>query len=399
MTDQDHHLHVFSTLEKISIILFSVLLVLSFRYHDSILVLTSNLRATPVDTAMLFITNKGFAVMLIALAVTVLWRKKGSETALIIFSIAAGLGLSYLLKKVIQAPRPYVQPELARLALTSAWGYSFPSLHATVCLSIIPFLKDILRKKWLYYLVTVILLLIVASRTYLGVHYLEDIIAGGLIGYVAAKICLALQNKYKIVQAIQHQVKDKLELRRQLAHMATGTAILFLLKANLLNATVLAFILAAGGIIAIIIKRVEIPFVKPVLHFFERENDLKIFPGKGAFFFILGCTLALIFFSPNIAMASIAVMTYGDAVTTLAGKYFGQIKNPFNQEKHLEGTVLAIIVSTVIAFAFIDFPRAFFGSAVGMIFESLTIRFIDKVIDDNVIIPVVAGLVMTAISY
>ena len=396
----DHkHLHIFTTLEKILIVVFSILLVLSFHYHEEILLITKNFRAAPIDAIMLFITNKGFAVLLIALAVTILWRKKGSETALIIFSIAAGLGLSYLLKKVIQAPRPYAQPHLADIALTGAWGYTFPSLHATVCLSIIPFLKGILKNKWLHWGVTALLLVIVASRTYLGVHYLEDIIAGGLIGYITARICLSLQDKYHIVQLILHHFKDHLELRRQLAHMATGTAILLLLKVGLLNSLILSILLACGGILSLIVRNVKIPYIHKYLLYFERDSDLQSFPGKGAFFFVLGCTLALIFFEINIAMASIAVMTYGDAITTLAGKYFGRIKNPFNPQKHLEGTVLAIIVSTVITFSFIDFPRAFLGSAAGMIFESFTIRFIDRVIDDNVLIPIVAGIVMTAIRY
>jgi len=92
------------------------------------------------------------------------------------------------------------------------------------------------------------------------------------------------------------------------------------------------------------------------------------------------------------------VMAIGDATTTLIGTYFGRIKNPLNREKHLEGTVIAIIFSTLAAFTFVPFPMAFLGSVAGIIFESVTVKFVDRVIDDNLLIPIIAGLVMTALA-
>ena len=91
-------------------------------------------------------------------------------------------------------------------------------------------------------------------------------------------------------------------------------------------------------------------------------------------------------------------MAVGDAITTVIGTYFGKIKNPLNPKKHLEGTALAIVASTFAAFFFVPFPIAFFGSVAGMIFESITVRYISQIVDDNVVIPVVAGLVMTLLS-
>ncbi|HMR01423.1 MAG TPA: hypothetical protein PKA32_03465, partial [Candidatus Gracilibacteria bacterium] len=98
-----------------------------------------------------------------------------------------------------------------------------------------------------------------------------------------------------------------------------------------------------------------------------------------------------------IALASIAIMAIGDSLTTLIGVYFGHIKSPTNNLKHLEGTALAIIAGTVAAFNFVSFEKAFIGAFVAMLFEALTIRHIDRIIDDNLLIPIIAGLTMTLI--
>ncbi len=397
--EPSHQIKLFSRFQLLAVTIATLLLVLSIAYSSEILLMIKAVRFSPLNEVMLFITNRGFAIIVSALALVVLYRKKIPEIALIAISVGVSLGLGYIIKKVFQEPRPYAEESLSNIALATTYGFSFPSLHAALCFSIIPFLKDILHKKWLYWGVTGLLYLIVISRIYIGVHYLDDVIVGGLLGYIVAKVFLYFQTRYHIVQEFLRHVKDKFELRRQIAHMLTGTALLFLIKFGFVNATVLAVILAIGGIMILVSLRVRIPMLEKILHYFDREKDRAYFPAKGAFYFIMGCAISLVLFEYNIALASIAIMTYGDAITTIAGTYFGKTKNPLNPNKHLEGTFSAIIVSTVIAFAFVRFPQAFLGSAAGMFVESLTIRFIDKPLDDNVIIPIIAGITMTAIGY
>ena len=124
---------------------------------------------------------------------------------------------------------------------------------------------------------------------------------------------------------------------------------------------------------------------------------MKKFPGKGSFFLVLGSLLALLFFEENIALAAIAIMAVGDSITSLVGIYFGQLKNPFNPSKHLEGTIFAIIIGTIAAFTFVPFQDAFLASVIAMTFEALTIKRIDRIIDDNVLIPLIAGFTMSIV--
>jgi len=367
-------------------------------YDDAVLKFIGSLRVYPLDAFMLFMTDFGMLFCIIVLFIYLLKTKKFHDLWLMALTGACALEASYLTKVIFQTPRPYAAAVVATIPLTQASGYSMPSLHTAFCFSLWPFLPRIFPDKKLQTLGKIIILTIALSRLYLGVHYLSDLIFGGIIGYSIASFWIYLQKEHNIFERFIFQVKDKLELRRQVAHVLTGTAIVLLLKLQLLNAGILFVVFIFGGLLSILLRYYRIPFIDRILLFFERPEDLKNFPGKGSFFLVLGSLLAVQFFQHDIALAAISIMAVGDAITTVIGRYFGKIKNPINPNKHLEGTLIAIIASTFAAFFFVSFPVAFFGSVAGMIFESVTVRYISQIVDDNVIIPVVAGVVMTILK-
>ena len=88
-------------------------------------------------------------------------------------------------------------------------------------------------------------------------------------------------------------------------------------------------------------------------------------------------------------------MSVGDALTNIVGRYFGKWKIPFNPKKHFEGTIVAIFASTFTAFFFVDFAPALLGSTAAMLVETLPLKIGKIEIDDNLVIPIVAGFVMT----
>lgn len=89
---------------------------------------------------------------------------------------------THLLKLIFSVPRPAVDN------LVEISTYSFPSGHTTVAFSLAVLLSDINQslKNYLFG----IAVLVGLSRIYLGVHYLTDVIAGALIGYIVSKIFL-----------------------------------------------------------------------------------------------------------------------------------------------------------------------------------------------------------------
>jgi len=373
-------------------------LALGFFYNDQIIRAVAGMRTPLLNAFMLFMTKEGLTIVIVLAASGLLYKKRYVEFALILLAVIIGLESGYLIKKIFQVPRPFVTEGLTDIALKYTTGYSFPSLHAEFCFSMIPFLWRGFKSNWTRIFLLLSFLVIAFSRIYLGLHYLTDIIAGGLVGYGSAKFWIYLDAKYNVGSRLVNQIKTNLELRRQIAHALSGIALIFLVKLGIITPAILLAILVMGTVIVLLVKNFHIPVITGALKLFERGKDLKIFPGKGAFFFILGSLLSLLLFERQIALAAIAIMAVGDAVTTVIGIYYGRFKNPFNPEKHLEGTMLAIIISTLAAFTFVDFHLAFFGAVVGIAAESLAVKFIDRVIDDNLLIPLVAGVVMTALA-
>jgi len=106
-------------------------------------------------------------------------------------------------------------------------------------------------------------------------------------------------------------------------------------------------------------------------------------------FFALGIMLALLLFPPPISYASIAIFTLGDGSATIFGKTIGRHVFPYNKGKSVEGTVLAFFLAWLGALVFVSPLKAFVGAAVGMTVESLPAP-----INDNVTIPMIAGLAL-----
>ncbi|MFP4112140.1 MAG: diacylglycerol/polyprenol kinase family protein [Candidatus Woesearchaeota archaeon] len=186
--------------------------------------------------------------------------------------------------------------------------------------------------------------------------------------------------------------RDNLEARRQTFHLAYGfivIASLYVIKQEIM-AAILGFLIIFGILISLICKKRQIPFISYMLELFGREKETNIMPGKGAITTTTGFFISVLIFSKDIALASIAILTFGDAISTIIGKKLGTTKIC---NKSLEGTVSGIIVSAI-ACSFITplFP-AIIASTIGMLSELIDLKFID----DNILIPMLSGITLTLI--
>ena len=63
-----------------------------------------------------------------------------------------------------------------------------------------------------------------------------------------------------------------------------------------------------------------------------------------------------------------------------------------DKKKLIEGTIAGIILSFVGAVIFVNYKEAFFGAVIGMIVESIELRYKNFVVNDNLTIPLFSGL-------
>ncbi len=189
---------------------------------------------------------------------------------------------------------------------------------------------------------------------------------------------------------------SKLELKRQAMHLLVGMVLVLLLYYNILSALALFLLIINGFLLSFICKHAQVPVISWFLNHFEREDKKNSFPGKGMLFLFIGSLLVIKLFEKDIALAAIMVLTLGDSFSHLFGAQFGRIKNVFNgkSRKLLEGTITGALAGFLGALFFVPLHEAFAGSIVAMIAEVIKIDFNDKTLDDNIVVPLVAGTVI-----
>lgn len=184
------------------------------------------------------------------------------------------------------------------------------------------------------------------------------------------------------------------ELNRQLFHLSLGIALVLLLMYGFIDKNIILILIIIGLILSLLSRKHKIPIINYLLQKFERKKEIETFPGKGTIFYFIGVYLSLWLFPREIALASIMVLALGDSISHLYGLHYGRIRHPLSNAKFLEGTVAGFIAGFIGAWMFLPWHEAFFASLIAMIAEAIEIKIGAEQVDDNLIIPVVAGAVV-----
>ena len=156
-------------------------------------------------------------LMIVGVAALFLWHTEHKHSArLLLAAVAGNILLNGALKLVFHRPRPDIFAWQ-----TVAVSSSFPSGHAmsaTVCYGTVAYLVARLQKHHWSRVLTltgavVLILLICATRLYLGVHYPSDVLAGILVGLAWASFCMATLEA-SLVIARRRASTDVVEERR-----------------------------------------------------------------------------------------------------------------------------------------------------------------------------------------
>ncbi|MFH1849131.1 MAG: diacylglycerol/polyprenol kinase family protein [archaeon] len=183
----------------------------------------------------------------------------------------------------------------------------------------------------------------------------------------------------------------KLEFKRKMFHMSSGLLFAYLLHAKMVGLMHFIVLLCIALPLSYACRICRIPVVSWLLTQLDRPADRKAFPGKGSVFLLLGVICSLILFERETALASITILALGDAVSPLVGPY-GRIRHPLNRKKKIEGTIAGIFAAFLGALFFVTTLQAMLGAFFAMLAESL-----DTKIDDNLVIPLVAGAVISLV--
>ena len=187
---------------------------------------------------------------------------------------------------------------------------------------------------------------------------------------------------------------NNFEWDRQIFHIFLGIAIAVLLLYDFIDKNTIFIIIILGMMVSYVSKKTEIPVICSLLKKFGRKEEIKNFPGNGIIFYFIGVFIALLLFPKDIAMASIMVLALGDSVSHIYGLHYGKTKHPLSKTKFLEGTIAGFVAGFIGALVFANWYEALLASSAAMLAEAIEIKIGAQQVDDNLIVPVVAGAVI-----
>ena len=185
-----------------------------------------------------------------------------------------------------------------------------------------------------------------------------------------------------------------LEIKRKIAHLCTGIFIVAAYNYQILTQKYLFFLIIFFGILSLLSMKFKVPGANFLLKNFERKKYIEKFPFKGMIFFLGGSLLVIKLFPKDIALASIIILTLGDSVSYLVGQLIGKTKLAFNGLKKLEGILAGMLFAFLGSIIFVSYTEAFFASLFAMIVEGAGFKIGVSDIDDNFIVPLVAGTII-----
>ena len=193
--------------------------------------------------------------------------------------------------------------------------------------------------------------------------------------------------------------KRNVEIKRKFLHLILGIILVTLLMFGFIGVLHVFILTIIVIIILLVNKRYKVPGMDWFLKNFERDENLKIFPGKGFIFYLIGSLLVLLLFPKEIALPAILVLAFADSIGHLFGLRFGRIRHPFVSTKFLEGWIVGLASGFIGALIFVPWHEALAASFFAMLVEGIEVKIGADEVDDNLIIPLVAAIAISAVRF
>ena len=153
--------------------------------------------------AVSFLGEEYFYIAVLALVYWLINKRLGEFVGV---SLGVTFAFNNLAKDFFQAPRPFEESNLVENKRPgTATGHSMPSGHTQGAASFFAAFAFYIQKRWLLVLAVIVTILMMFSRMYLGVHYLEDVIVGGILGFLTVIVVYVFYNRYKDQEVMLHR--------------------------------------------------------------------------------------------------------------------------------------------------------------------------------------------------
>ena len=150
-----------------------------------------------LDILFQLITICGEQMVLVLIISIIYWVKDKKFGEYIAYAVLTSVLVNCVVKDIFKFKRPIGEEGIRTLREKTATGYSFPSGHTQGAGSFYGAMAIYIKKKVMYIIAIIMIILIGFSRLYLGVHYPKDVIVGGILGVLTSLICYKLYNRFE----------------------------------------------------------------------------------------------------------------------------------------------------------------------------------------------------------
>ncbi len=141
-----------------------------------------------------FLGEEYFYIAVLALVYWVFNKRLGEFVGI---ALGTTFAFNNMAKDFFESPRPFEESNLVENKRPgTATGHSMPSGHVQGSSSFFASFAFYLKRRSLFVLAIVITVLMMFSRMYLGVHYLDDVIVGGILGFLTVFVIHFFYRRY-----------------------------------------------------------------------------------------------------------------------------------------------------------------------------------------------------------
>ncbi|HHT24283.1 MAG TPA: phosphatase PAP2 family protein [Clostridiaceae bacterium] len=163
-----------------------------------------------LDKFFIFYTtlgNKGYLWIALGIILIIFNKTRKTGLLLLISLLISHLLNNFVLKTLIDRPRPYEVLPNVRMVIGRVEETSFPSGHSATAFgsAFVIFLRE---RGWLRWTALAMAILMAFSRLYVGVHYPTDVLAGSIVGILIASGVVFLE------KCISQKIKPTLNQKR-----------------------------------------------------------------------------------------------------------------------------------------------------------------------------------------
>lgn len=153
-----------------------------FKFNYDILRFIQSFSNTYLSYFAILCTMMGEEYFYSVILTYIFWCKNKEIGYKLGFSFLSNGIINNAVKDIFKVKRPIGTKGIFSMRTETATGYSFPSGHSQGAASFWSSLMLILKKKCIYVIGTIIIILVGLSRLYLGVHWPTDVIFGIIFG-------------------------------------------------------------------------------------------------------------------------------------------------------------------------------------------------------------------------